>query len=685
VTLVYRTCETCGIRARRRAVDGTWSEPAELEDFDPLGESQGDLYARPTSPDVAVAPDGRATAVWSIGGQGTRQDVIRTSTYENGAWSPAELLSGGLHAEGDDRVYEHRSVPQVAFDASGRTLVAWTRAFEDIDDRSDWQRNMVYIETGSRAADADAFAPGAEVTRRTATETPSDMRMAVSDAGVATFVWAALATTGAELRARRRSAAGVMGDVGIVNGGATEGQHDHQMPAVAVTPGGDATIVWTHVTQNLMEAVPSEVLARTWEAEGSWGAQALVASAVGAESRDVAAGDDGTVAVSWQRQQSNDLRAAVRLRSSDGTWADNVVLGGQDAQRSLDPFVAVKADGDALAIWRSQRVDGFTQTDWVETMATGEAPVDAEAPQITIATPAIGQHFAQGAQVTVDFGCTDDVQVTQCQGTVADGANLDTSTVGQHDFTVVAKDGAEHETTRTHGYFVDAPAAHDPADDRPAEQQPVPFVPQAPQRYHELRPQVPDPPKPVQQTRAQAALGKFNGQVIAAGKAAPATVKGSALLGGKLDLSVKPLVPNVDVRGGFAVASGGGNLLSENGLKLLARSVANVVAAGGGNVVAAGGGNVVAAGGANLFGPRAFAAAKRKPNLTVLAQGARFFAKPKAGKIRLKVSAKGRSMLRRAFRKPGRQTVTVMYLVGFTERGSGLPTVFTAREIKVRE
>ncbi|MEA2249636.1 MAG: hypothetical protein QOH46_4165, partial [Solirubrobacteraceae bacterium] len=250
VTLVYRTCETCGIRARRRAVDGTWSEPAELEDFDPLGESQGNLYARPTSPDVAVAPDGRATAVWSIGGQGTRQEVIRTSTYENGAWSPAELLSGGLHAEGDDRVYEHRSVPQVAFDASGRTLVAWTRAFEDIDDRSDWQRNMVYIETGSRAADADAFAPGAEVTRRTATETPSDMRMAVSDAGVATFVWAALATTGAELRARRRSAAGVMGDVGIVNGGATEGQHDHQMPAVAVTPGGDATIVWTHVTQN---------------------------------------------------------------------------------------------------------------------------------------------------------------------------------------------------------------------------------------------------------------------------------------------------------------------------------------------------------------------------------------------------------------------------------------------------
>jgi hypothetical protein len=696
VTLVYRTCETCGVRARRRAVDGTWSAAVELEDFDPVGEEAGNLYERPAFPDVAVGPDGRATAVWSMQGQNTHQQVVRTSTFEDGAWTPATLLSEGLHPEGAGRVHEHRSRAQVAFDGAGRTVAVWHHAFEDIDEPLDWERNKIALQTASRAADGDAFVPGSVVAERTATETPLDVRMGVSDAGVATFAWSVLTASGSEVRARRVDAAGVQGSV-VTLSAAGEGVHDHQEPAIAVAPGGDATVAWTHAPpQDPMIAVPDEALARTWAADGALGATAVVGSAVGAASRDVAASADGTVAVAWQRPVASQFEAAVRLRTPAGAWTDNAVLGGPDAQHSLNPFVALEADGDALAIWLARN---GPSNDWVETMATGDPPPDVAGPQITITTPAIGQHFAEGAQVTADFACTDDVAVTTCQGTVADGAKLDTATAGSKSFTVVAEDAAGNATTRTHGYVVDAPAQQ---QQQTGGQTAAPFVPQAPQRYHEIRP-LPVARQPAPQTPAQAALGKFSGQVVSAAKGAPKTVKASSLLGGKVDLPVKPLVPNVDVRGGLAVASGGGNLISGNGLGLLGKGIAgvvaagggnvvaagggNVVAAGGGNVVAAGGGNVVAAGGGNLLGHRAFAAAKAKakPKLTVIARGSRFFATPKAGKLRLKVGPAGRALLRRAFRKRGRQTVKVVYLVGFTERGSGLPTVFTARELQVRE
>ena len=83
--------------------------------------------------------------------------------------------------------------------------------------------------------------------------------------------------------------------------------------------------------------------------------------------------------------------------------------------------------------------------------------------------------------------------------------------------------------------------------------------------------------------------------------------------------------------------------------------------------------------------PGARSAATRRIKLSVLAKARKRFTTPKAGKLRLKVDRKGRAAIRRALRRPGRQTITILYLVGFTERGSSNPTVFSARQIKLRE
>ena len=387
VTLVYKGgCGPCGMRVRQRATDGTWTAATELEDFDPLGELVGNKYKDVTAPSVASGPGGRVTAVWSVGAQDVKQQVIRTSTLQNDSWSPAETISGDLHADDDARrVYEHRSDSQIAFDSAGRTLVLWTHSFEDVDAREDWAKNMVHFETAARATDATAFVRGADVATRTATEQVTEVQMAMAEDGVATFVWGSWQNPydGTSLHARRRNATGSLGavtPVALADGTSVE----HLSPKLAVTPSGDGAVLWTRSAYPATGA-PDDVLARTWNADDSWGQPDLVGTGLTTAAVDVAAGRDGTVAVAWQRYQGprSVIRGYVRLRRPDGTWADAVTLAGPDAQRTLDPFVAVEGDGDALAIWRSQSFDdsSFTQTDFVETMATGTPPPATQGPQ----------------------------------------------------------------------------------------------------------------------------------------------------------------------------------------------------------------------------------------------------------------------------------------------------------------
>ena len=57
--------------------------------------------------------------------------------------------------------------------------------------------------------------------------------------------------------------------------------------------------------------------------------------------------------------------------------------------------------------------------------------------------------------VTASYGCGDATSgVDSCVGTVANGGSLDTSSVGQHTFTVTARDHAGNERTKTVTYTV---------------------------------------------------------------------------------------------------------------------------------------------------------------------------------------------------------------------------------------
>ena len=95
-----------------------------------------------------------------------------------------------------------------------------------------------------------------------------------------------------------------------------------------------------------------------------------------------------------------------------------------------------------------------------ETVAQSTITVeDRTEPTVTLTTPAEGDVYERGEQVAADYSCADEANgsgLDTCVGDVADGANVDTSTLGEHSFTVTATDKAgNHASAVVHYTVVD--------------------------------------------------------------------------------------------------------------------------------------------------------------------------------------------------------------------------------------
>lgn len=726
ISAFWTSAEDTGKRvsAASRPAGGTFAAPSTLADF-----GDGFMFPYPgdgNEPEIAVNASGAALAAYVVQTSSSNTVYVSRRSSAEGAWSTPQAV---------------RTTPQVAHiqiailsDGSG-----WAAWLDRDAEPGDVVRASRIAADGTPAPSELAYAmPFAS------SSGPFSLAADPED-GAAAIVIGGTSGDGEDLTLVRSNAIGWGTPTALTSEQST---FDGDVRA-AFEADGDLRVVFARGTTDAA-AVRSGVVADGTDTLAD--AEVAPSSGFGSvRGLDLAIDAGGAAVVAWiderQSTATTDLRAAA-LDSGAGAWNvhDLRVDGGwPQLDDAFDPDVVVAPDGTATVGWvelvagygsprAAQRVaggswsaaadlprtDGYSvhrvelaqapsgvvhavylhgNADSTALVHTSTEPLttppDVAGPQITITTPAIGQRFTQNADVTADFACTDDVAVALCEGTVADGARLDTSTVGQHSFTVRTRDTAGHESTRTHGYFVDAPAGGGSTGGDTGQQQTVIIRP--PTQYHELSPE--NRPQPTQPTPAQVALTRLDGQVDLAGTAAPSTIKGKALLTGKIDLSFKPLTPNIDIRAGFVIAPGGANVVAGGGLNLISDNGLGVVAAGGLNVIAPGGANVVAAGGLNLIGPAAgnlvarpssvgpvaVAAAKRKQKALILAKGSKFFATPKAGKVRLKLTKNGRAALRKAFAKRGRQSVAVIYLVGYTERGSNLPTVVTARQIKVRE
>ncbi len=122
--------------------------------------------------------------------------------------------------------------------------------------------------------------------------------------------------------------------------------------------------------------------------------------------------------------------------SANGPIFDNVAFvtpaNGRGADAPLEAWSGLPRDSGAYTI-----------------ALTGTKSCDATAPVVDLRSPVDGDSVTLGAEVVADFSCSDEggSQLVACEGSVEDGAPLDTSTLGPKTVTVTARDGAGNETT----------------------------------------------------------------------------------------------------------------------------------------------------------------------------------------------------------------------------------------------
>jgi hypothetical protein len=175
--------------------------------------------------------------------------------------------------------------------------------------------------------------------------------IALDDAGDAVAVWAQRPVDRFEVHAEiRRASLGYWGVATLLSHGEVNGG-----PALAVTPAGDAFVVW--IENGVVESVHGNISSATWDAP------VALTSAADAEGDPVLAVNDSGDAVTgwqWRDQPKDPTIVQASFRPAHGSWGPvaNLATVGRDFAQA--PQVGVDAAGNAIALWTD---DGGLRSD----------------------------------------------------------------------------------------------------------------------------------------------------------------------------------------------------------------------------------------------------------------------------------------------------------------------------------
>lgn len=289
-------------------------------------------------PDLAVAPNGVATVVWSQR-SGSRFVVLARRIGADGKpiGSPTAISDPTQDALD----------PSVAAAADGSATVAWSEWAEE-GGKTDFVIRCRRISPGGVLEGPSSLSA---VGRDSV-----DPDVATGPGGTATVVWKR--ADGEDhylIKVRQIDAGGVP----LGSGGATfsEPLQDASEPRVLVGPDGTSTVAWIRYdgseTYDLGDGI---VQARTLAEDGALSPTTLDLSAGGqsANGLRIAAAPFGAVTLVWTRSNGgNELVQARRVAGASVGPAVDVSASGQDA---AEPQVAVGPDGTATIVW--ERFDG---------------------------------------------------------------------------------------------------------------------------------------------------------------------------------------------------------------------------------------------------------------------------------------------------------------------------------------
>jgi hypothetical protein len=151
---------------------------------------------------------------------------------------------------------------------------------------------------------------------------------------------------------------------------------------------------------------------------------------------------------------SQEFTVPVRSASDPATTFSTSGTVSIDAGQSADTFtLAVSAFDITNTNTTGAKLEAGLTSNYQVTVV---APVvsDTTPPEITITTPADEAVYLLNQVVLADYECIDESVVVKCDGPVANGDAIDTSTVGAKTFTVDAEDEHDNPSSLTHSYTV---------------------------------------------------------------------------------------------------------------------------------------------------------------------------------------------------------------------------------------
>ena len=302
---------------------------------------------------IVIANDGRAMATWSqpnVVGSTQIGDIVWASRYTPGSgWAaPTEVTRV------DGNVSEYFLAMN---SANGKGMLGWTRNV-----------NTTYDVMTVPFDLAAAWGTPAIIDARI--DPATSLSMGVDSSGSTVAVWQGAKPTGFANRAvwsNRYTPAGGWGTPQLVNTGADDGAIN---PEVAVTPGGDAVVVWRGFG---VSSATAGLWSSKYTAGASWSAPARIVAQVASSPSaaydigtfpSLAADSNGNMLLAWTQiglfSVSPQFRTNVwTLRYSGGAWSTTPVPIGVELNTSpassdissVKPMVRLNAQNRAVVSW----------------------------------------------------------------------------------------------------------------------------------------------------------------------------------------------------------------------------------------------------------------------------------------------------------------------------------------------
>ncbi len=380
-TIVWREYDGANdrVRASTRAPAGAWPNPATpgaVETISPIG-----LDA--SSPQVAVGPDGAATAVWIL--YDGSNYIVQAATRPAGQASfgtPQDLTATGLNA----------SSPQIATAPDGTTTVVWGRSngsntivqaatrpagqasFGTPEDLSQagqsaflqsvangpdgstvaaWTRSdgsgSAVIQATLRGAGQSSF--GTPETLSQSGQIAGDPKAVITSEGTTIVTWrrnnGSNLIIQAAMRAAGQSSFSTPQDLSQAGQSAV-------VPQIGAAPDGTTTVAWnrSNGSRLIVQAATRQ------PGQSSFGTpEDLSSTSASSFNQHVAVAPDGTTTVSWARNNGSDAVIQASTRPPGGPWPDPNVAGSlvdlsEAGENGQLPQMGIAADGSITVTWQ---------------------------------------------------------------------------------------------------------------------------------------------------------------------------------------------------------------------------------------------------------------------------------------------------------------------------------------------